>query len=214
MKANQIEFYLDNPVIDYEPGILLVKDLQHRFVASSRGFEAYSGVSATQLVGLSDTDMPWRDYADMFVANEKETLSGLNYITIEPLHGLKCVTLITMRVIVYDSLGLPSGIASNSIPIDSNFDLSSLFSFGFVQKISKNPLPLTKTESLVLHLVLLGIKRREISKQLNLTSSAYDFHIRNIKRKLNASSTSELVAIAHKLGLDGAVNFVIKAPMT
>lgn len=47
---NTIEFYLKNPIIKHDVGILLVKDIQHRFVASNSGFSIFSGLPPENLI--------------------------------------------------------------------------------------------------------------------------------------------------------------------
>lgn len=50
-----------------------------------------------KIIGLSDLDMPWSEQAQIYIAHEKDILSGLNYSVIEPLPGLKKANLITRK---------------------------------------------------------------------------------------------------------------------
>jgi hypothetical protein len=99
---NTIEFYLKNPIIKHDVGILLVKDIQHRFVASNSGFSIFSGLPPENLIGLSDFDMPWSEQAKIYISHEKDILSGLSYNVIEPLLGIKRANLVTQKKIIYD----------------------------------------------------------------------------------------------------------------
>lgn len=209
MKVLTIEFYANNPVIEHVPGILLVKDLQHRFIASNASFEEFSGFSPRQLVGLSDFDMPWSKHADIYISHEKDVLAGHDYSVIEPLPGLKRVNLATKKCIIYDRHGVPSGIIATSVPFEPTVELYSPTLKGDIIRIADCGLGLTKTESIVLYLMLKGLKRSDVASRAQISASSYDFHVRNLKIKLKVSSTSEIIAAAYAQGLNDIIPFVI-----
>jgi DNA-binding NarL/FixJ family response regulator len=62
--------------------------------------------------------------------------------------------------------------------------------------------PLTKREMSVLRLVANGLSNRGIGAQLYLSETTVKFHVRNIMRKLDATSRAEAVYKATKNGLD------------
>ena len=201
-----IEFYLNNPIIEHDPGVLLVKDLHHRFIASNARFEDYSGIPPRELVGLTEHDMPWKDMADIYISYENDIISGLTYNIIAPLHGIKKVTMATQTKIIFDSHGIPAGTVSTSVPCDLNI-------LDFTQITSGAPhgyRDLTKKESLILFLILKGKTRKDISEIADISNSSYDFHVRHIKQKIGAKTTAEIIPKAQQLGIDANVSIVIK----
>ncbi len=64
------------------------------------------------------------------------------------------------------------------------------------------PSPLTQRELSVLRLVANGLSNRGIAAHLYLSETTVKFHVRNIMRKLDATSRAEAVYKATKNGLD------------
>ena len=62
--------------------------------------------------------------------------------------------------------------------------------------------PLTERELSVLRLVANGLSNRGIGAQLHLSETTVKFHVRNIMRKLDATSRAEAVYKATKNGMD------------
>jgi DNA-binding NarL/FixJ family response regulator len=62
--------------------------------------------------------------------------------------------------------------------------------------------PLTDRELNVLRLVANGLSNRRIGAQLHLSETTVKFHVRNVMRKLDATSRTEAVYKATKKGLD------------
>ena len=58
---------------------------------------------------------------------------------------------------------------------------------------------LTAQELQIVHLVAQGLSNREVAAQLFLSTRTIDFHLRNVFRKLNISSRTQLA----RLDLDG-----------
>jgi hypothetical protein len=119
-----IDFYYENPIIQHDIGILLVKDTKHRFVASNYGFSIFSGMAPERVIGLSDYDMPWCDQANIYLSHEKDILSGLSYSVIEPLAGIRKTNLITQKKIIYDDAGIPRGTIATALPLMMDIDFA------------------------------------------------------------------------------------------
>ncbi len=64
------------------------------------------------------------------------------------------------------------------------------------------PSPLTNRELTVLRLVARGLSNRGIGARLYLSETTVKFHVRNIMRKLDATSRAEAVYQATKTGVD------------
>lgn len=205
-----IEFYFKNPLIMHNVGILLVKDRQHRFIASNNLFSIFSGLPPGKIIGLSDNEMPWGDQANIYKSHERDILSGLNYNVIEPLAGVKKATLITQKKIIYDANGLPQGTIATALPLTTGVEFSNLAGKSEIIKIVGYGLGLTKTESAILYYLLKGHKRKIISEKVKISVTSFDFHIRNIKQKFGANTTLEIITIAYAKGFQDLIPFVIK----
>ncbi|MBL0599098.1 LuxR family transcriptional regulator [Aeromonas jandaei] len=205
-----IDFYYDNPIIQHDVGILLVKDTKHRFVASNYGFSTFSGMEPERVIGLSDYDMPWCDQANIYLSHEKDILSGLSYSVIEPLAGIKKTNLITKKKIIYDDTGIPRGTIATALPLMIDIDYCNLSGTSEILRVADYGMGLTKKESLVLYYVIKGFKRARVAELARISTSAFDFHIRNIKFKFGVNNVSELNEIIYTKGLQDIIPFVIK----
>lgn len=164
---NTIEFYLKNPIIKHDLGILLIKDMQHRFIASNNGFSSFSGLPPEKLIGLSDLDMPWGEQANIYISHEKDILSGLSYNVIEPLSGVKRVNLITQKKIIYDRTGTPQGTIATALPLDVHIDFCNLSGTSNILRVADYGMNLTKKESLVLYYLIKGFQRSRVANLNN-----------------------------------------------
>lgn len=207
---NTFEFYLKNPIIKHSVGIVLVKDSQHRFIASNRNFSIYSGLSPERLIGLSDFDMPWNEQSEIYISHEKDILSGLSYSVIEPLPGIKNTNLVTHKKIIYDINGIPRGTIATALPLEMDINFCNLFGTSDIVKITGYGLNLTKKESLVFYYFIKGFQRSQISNLANISTSSFDFHISNIKEKVGVNTTKELREMAYTRGFQDIIPFAIK----
>lgn len=76
-------------------------------------------------------------------------------------------------------------------------DILKILLSGQIEKLPD----LTRHETAILNLLMLGMKRDAICKELEVKAkSTYDTHVQNLKDKFNAASTSELLRKAAELG--------------
>lgn len=188
------DYYLDNPIIHWNRGILLVKDLQHRFVASNYNFKSFSGLTPTELIGLSDENMPWCETQEIYINHEKDILSGNNYSVIEPLNGLRKVNLFTQKDIIYNRQGIPSGTAATATIFSQCLEYGNLEGTARTLKVSNfSEYNLTATEAKVLYFLLKGFKRFRVSELAEISTSSFDFHVKNIKNKFSVETIDALI---------------------
>lgn len=199
--APTIESYLDNPLINAGGGIILVKDSNHRFVASNTVFSRFSGVDPYKLQGLDDSDMPWAERGDLYINHEKAILSGEAYNVLEPLPGVIKVFLHTSKEIVYDKNGYPAGTLATAIIMNGAFDFSNVAGTSKFMKVSPyQGVNLTANEAKVLFFILKGMKRKGIADVMNMSLMNYDYYVRNIKLKFHANSIVDLIEICIERG--------------
>lgn len=207
-----IEKFLLNPVITIDCGIILVKDIQHRFIASNGVFSRLAGKKTDELIGLNDVDMPWADSADIYVSHEKDILRGDNYSVVEPLNGTTPVNLMTTKKVIYDAAGNPAGTIATAVEITQNINFFNLAGKSESIKICDygDKYNLTAMESKVMYFLLKGLKRAAIADNTGISLKSVDFHLTNLKKKFMADNTTELVILAYQKGYQNILPFTIK----
>jgi DNA-binding CsgD family transcriptional regulator len=196
-----IDIYAEQPLIHAGGGIVLVKDLNHRFVASNMMFSRFSGVHPYELQGLSDSDMPWADRRDIYINHEDAILSGETYNVLEPLSGVIKAFLHTSKKIIYDRNGFPAGTTATAIIMNGTVDFSNITGTAKLIKVSPyQGVNLTANEAKVLFFVLKGMKRRKIAEVMNMSLANYDYYLRNIKLKFHTDSIIKLIEICIERG--------------
>ncbi|TNL07516.1 LuxR family transcriptional regulator [Kosakonia cowanii] len=212
MSDMSIEKFLLNPVITIDCGIILVKDIQHRFIASNGVFSRLAGKKTDSLVGLNDFDMPWADSASIYVNHEKDILRGDYYSVVEPLKGTTPVNLMTTKKVIYDATGKPAGTIATAVEITENINFFNLAGKSESIKICDygDKYNLTAMESKVMYFLLKGLKRAAIAENTGVSLKSVDFHLTNLKKKFMADNTTELVILAYQKGYQNILPFTIK----
>lgn len=196
-----IESYVDKPLIHAGGGIILVKDLNHRFVASNTVFSRFSGVHPYKLQGLNDFDMPWAERRDIYTNHENAILSGENYNVLEPLPGVIKAFLHTSKEIIYDKNGHPAGTLATAIIMNGAFDFSNIAGISKFMKVTPyQGVNLTANEAKVLFFILKGMKRKRIADVMNMSLTNYDYYLRSIKFKFHTNSIVNLIEICIERG--------------
>ncbi|MGP3200514.1 helix-turn-helix transcriptional regulator (plasmid) [Serratia marcescens] len=189
-----IETYVEQPLIPVGGGIVLVKDLHHRFVASNMVFSRFSGINPYKLQGLCDFDMPWAERSDIYTNHEDAILSGETYNVLEPLPGVVKAFLHTSKEIIYDRKGIPAGTTATAIIMNGAVDFSNITGTAKLVKVSPyKGVNLTANEAKVLFFVLKGMKRSKIAEVMNMSLANYDYYLRNIKLKFHTDSIVKLI---------------------
>lgn len=180
---------------------MLVKNLNHQFVASNSVFSNYSGYKPTDIIGLNDEDMPWANNKEIYINHEKDVISGLDYSVIEPLDGVIKTNLLTKKEVIFSRRGIPSGVIATAIVFNGCIEYGNLSGTALKMKVSDySGYSLTTFELKVLYFLLKGFSRRKISDLAGISTSSYDFHVRNIKIKFKVDTIDQLVFICYEKG--------------
>ena len=199
--APTIEYYIDNPVIPASGGIVLVKDMEHRFVASNTVFSQFSGICPKKLPGLSDYDMPWAEQSGIYISHEKAILAGQKYKVIEPLIGCSKSLIYTSKKVIYDLSGRPAGTAAMALVLDGDIDFNNITGASKIKRaMTYGEYKISPMEVKLLYFLLQGFSRSKISTLLNIRTSTYDGYLRNIKIAFGVSSVTELEEKCISLG--------------
>ncbi|MEN3262970.1 LuxR C-terminal-related transcriptional regulator [Sodalis endosymbiont of Spalangia cameroni] len=204
------EWFCGNPVIHWNVGIMLVKNLNHEFIASNSIFSNYSGYDPKSLVGLNDGNMPWAENKDIYINHEKDVIAGLNYNVIEPLCGVVKASLFTSKRVVYTRSGVPAGTLASAIVFNGSIEFGHLAGTASNMKVSDySGFNLTVLESKVLFFLLKGFSRKKISELVGVSTSSHDFHLMNIKDKFKVDTRDQLVSFCYERGFHEVVPFYI-----
>lgn len=166
-------------MITIDCGIILVKDIKHRFIASNVVFSRLAGKKTESLIGLNDFDMPWADSASIYVNHEKDILRGDNYSVIEPLNGTTSVNLMTTKKVIHDAAGNPAGTIATAVEITRNINFFNLAGKSESIKVCNygEMYNLTAMESKIMYFLLKGLKRAAISESAGVSVKSVDFHL-------------------------------------
>ncbi len=196
-----LEDFKQSPIITLTQSLIVVKDLSHRFVAASYGYAHYVKLPMDTLFGLSDKDMPWQSQAKDFIEHDIDVLCGDNDKTLqihffnEP-HNLSLPILLSEKTPLFDAKGLLAGTYTNLLPL-TGVDFKTMSSQQPLNQIEK----LSKKEYLILSMLVMGHKRNAILARCKISISTYDFHIKNLKKKIGVATTHELIICAVKQDL-------------
>ncbi|MBT0725698.1 hypothetical protein HH682_15025 [Rosenbergiella sp. S61] len=206
-----IDFFIKNKIIDFPIGLAYVKDRNHRYLAVNKNFCDYAGMSIDRIIGATDDYMPWADVAHIFISKEIETMNESSTTTIEQLTGANTDLMISKRKAIYDVSRSIKGVMTLSLPI-SEFNTANFF-------ILKNiphevicydyPVKFTKKESVVLYFLSNGLKRSRVSEVTGMSTNSFDFHIKNIKIKINAKSILEVIDFGKVNNMNKKIPFIM-----
>jgi DNA-binding CsgD family transcriptional regulator len=192
-------------------GIIVEKDKESRILGCNHVFLEYAGLThVDQVLGLTDHDLIWAEYADVFHQHEaavragndhsivfpSKTTLGLqiflhsktaNYNSLNEVTGVHCVVLEIMNPSIHHAFAY---LLQHS-PSDNQ-----TFSVG-----KKDNFALTQREKDILFFLTKAKTAKEIARILSISPRTVYSHVENIKLKLNCHTKSELVDMAYQTGL-------------
>lgn len=165
-------------------------------------FVEYAGVkSEDKILGNTDCDFPWSEYADIYRAHELDVMSGKIYSIIFPLKNYSGEKLLFLhnKIPKFNEDGLICGVVCHAIGL-INFDLDKLF-----QGLSKISLgkrtcaygaELSKKQEEVLFYLIRGKSAKSIAKIMGISFRTVEDYIQIIKDKLRCNTKNELIDFA------------------
>lgn len=193
-------------------GILSEKDPNSIITSCNDVFLQYAGVkSLDKVLGHTDIEFPWSQYAALYRKHELDALAGKSYSTIIPLNdytGKELLFLHTKSPKV-DQEGRVIGVRCHAVEI-VNPNIMDLVrqllrvSPSETQQFSLNSvkceIQLSKRQKEVLFYLTRGKTSKMIAKILSLSVRTVEYYIENIKEKFNCRTKSELICCALKNG--------------
>lgn len=194
-------------------GIISEKDRDSRIVRCNKVFLEYAHVkSRDKILGYTDYDFPWQEYADTYRAHELDALAGKNYSTLSPLKDGNG----DIRFFLHnkagkkDATGNIIGILCHAVEIFNPVLQKALFDLHENSPTENTTLllgkkfdnvELTKREEEVLFFLVRNMTSKKIGQILKISPRTVESHLEHIKQKTSCKTKYELIDFCHKTGL-------------
>lgn len=191
-------------------GIISEKDKESRITKCNSVFLEYAGSRDDSILGCTDYDLPWQEFADTYRQHELDVLAGNDYSIVFPAKIASGAyhLFLHSKAAKYNEHGEIVGLHCHAVEI-INPDMRRLFSYlgnqspeGFkIFSIGKNfAKHLTPREKDILFFTVKAKTAKQVARILNLSPRTVYSHLDNIKAKLNCRTKGELVDIAYQMG--------------
>lgn len=191
------------------------KDRLGRYISANEIYAEIAGLdSPHSIVGKTDDDMPWRDLADFFRAGDQLVMNGIGSERVL-VHEKEISVYGELDILVTESqLILPSsgeivGVTGSFTDITGHkiVENEAAGHYDIGQKKYFLPIEfgegsyLTQAQARVLQKTCQGGSAKHIAHELGIKEKTVYSHIDAIKKKLGASSKSDLAVIANEHGI-------------
>lgn len=204
-------------------GILAEKDANSVFSACNDVFLKYAGVNNdNKVIGLTDHDMPWCDYAPVYRMHELDALSGKHYSAIIPAIDYSQSELFFLHTKLqrHDDKGNIVGIRIHAIEIINPqvikmTKLLTQYSPATTKRYCLNLPPandfkLTPLQHEILFFLLRGKTTLEIALILQVPSRQIAQQIDLLQYQFHCHTVSELIDQASTLGFHEVIPITLK----
>lgn len=172
------------------PGNVFWKDTNSIFLGCNMNFARTVGLNSPhEVIGKSDFDFIWGDsHGTFFQEGDKEVLEGkpiLNTLETLKLEDQPIITIITNKVILFDSAGQKIGLVGNFADMrDINYSQSAPDS---IKKL------LTRRQMECLLRLVKGMTAGHIADDLGLSKRTVEHYLDILKIKLKCKNKSQLI---------------------
>jgi len=193
-------------------GLYAKKDVDSVITECDEMFLQYTGAkSKDEIVGHTDFEFVWQEYAPLYRKHELDILSGNEYSAIIPVKDADNNTLLFLhnKIRTLDEKGEVDGLIVRAMEIlNPNYHelITSLTKintqkkpvFALGKKI--NDIELSVRQKQCLFFLLYGKTAKAIANILKISPRTVETHIDNMKIKFGCRSKSELIDAAINLG--------------
>ncbi|MBA3660350.1 MAG: PAS domain-containing protein [Gammaproteobacteria bacterium] len=185
------------------------KDKNFRYVYCNEHYAMAAGLdSPHQIIGKSDTQLPWRKLAELFKVGDYDVLNVQTRINTpevsDTINDVKEI-LVTENQLL-NSSNKCIGVVGTFVDITGkqlvsktgHFDISS--KRYYLGEDFGNEY-LTHREVEVFRKLLLGYTAKQMGEVLNISAKTIESYIDNLRRKLQAKNKGEIIATAIQFGL-------------
>lgn len=202
------------------PGWICIKSLDSIFIQGNNNFIDLVGAKNRDwLIGRTDHDIPCKasEFAESFIEEDKAVLQSqqeVKSLHVYPFSPGLTIGL-SIRKLLYDSIGTPSAILLQSLPVNSVLIQkiisssikinSSLVGHGhcigtFKLDADCESLLLSQRELECLFFLIRGYSAKAIGQVLNISPRTVERHIDNMKMKLACNNKAQLIEKAYEIG--------------
>jgi len=165
------------------------KDCHSIYLGGNKIFLKAAGFnSSTDLVGKTDYDLPWYEYAAAHLASDAQALSGhllINAIETRRQASGKVGNIIVNKSPLFDKNGILIGLIGSYMEFNEQDAMQ--------QAILRHEISLAPQQLTCLSLVIQGMTAKQVANALGLSQRTVEFYIALIKRKFNCRTTTELL---------------------
>lgn len=209
---------LPNTFVDMLPCIYILKDRQFNYLNfNSAALKAAQLKNRNDIIGKTDHEMPWKEFADRYQDQDKKVLKGEEVYNIDPTiraDGSR-ILLFTKKAPLYSEIGKIIGITGLSFELtpDKSTNFFSFFAsnnlsftnFSFKasdrnDKFNYGNVVFSKRQAQVISYLLRGHSAASTSHALKLSKRTVETHIENIKNILGCQTKVELINCAFEFG--------------
>lgn len=212
-----IQFY-NATLLDCLPCLCVLKDEQSNYIGfNQEAMNLLQINDRNEVLGRSDYDMPWKEYADRYIEQDKISLKGKKCIDILPTtraDGSKTL-LLAQKGPLYSDSGKIIGVTGISLHLSrekyhhiiSLLASANMNMMDFTVTVNKkNPefvygeIAFTKRQAQIVGAVLKGHSSDSAAKVLDLSKRTVEAYIKIIKDKLKCEKKSDIVNKAFEYG--------------
>jgi DNA-binding CsgD family transcriptional regulator len=193
-------------------GIVSEKDCSSVVTKCNKLFLEYAGVkSKDKILGFTDYDFPWSEYADFYRAHELDAISGNNYSAIIPFYNHKKERLLFLHTkiqklnkekevsgVLCHAVELINPDVHKLVDILSENSSSSTPQFSIGKQINEITLPKRQEEALFY--LIRGKSAKSIAKIMKISFRTVEYYIEILKNKFNCQNKNELIEAAINKG--------------
>lgn len=192
-------------VFDKLVGVITEKDLNSTIIECNNNILAYAKAnSKDDIIGKTDHELPWHEFADLYRAHEEDAIAGKHYSAIMPIkiYNGDIKLFLHTKVSNLDENGKVKSILcraveiinpnmyklAQAISVQTNADEDTLY-------IGKNTdeYKLSKRQEETLFLLIRGKSAKSIARILNISPRTVEYYIEIIKHKFHCHSKQALI---------------------
>lgn len=196
--------------ISCHPGIcLFAKNHRGHYLYCNERMAEVAGLdSPNEIVNKRDSSLVWREQAEIYRNGDQLVLDGGEF-SLRPEKQnqvLGEVKVITTKLRLLSATGTPVGIAGCYWEVSKERYLARYTAWTkgrkrLVIKCDGSTIEITRREAMVLYLIVLGYSVRIIGGILNISENTASFYFKQLKRKFNVVSKTELIKICFFNGI-------------
>lgn len=186
------------------------KDKEYKYLYCNERFAEAAGLdSPEQIVGKSDHQLYWKQYADYYQLNDSWVMQGNSLKNapdvIDTVNNIKDILINKNRL--FDSNNQCNGVGGTFVDITGKQLIKKT---GYYDQIKKRyciddevlgKLYLTVREITVFKHILLGYSARQIGEEIEISAKTVESYIDRVRLKLQAKNKGEIITKAIQFGL-------------